>query len=110
MDSKLEVNLVQQQVITQKVKQTFDIDLCKIVKLICEKAGFDIRALTEENKDDIVLEFETNYNDYLNETLGVEIDDLCYNDEGYDMMDNLEEFERLKETFVNYVYETIYFF
>jgi hypothetical protein len=78
--------------------------------MICEEAGFDIHALSEEEKDDIVLEFESNYNYYLNELIGVELEDLIYqNEEGFDEEDNLEEFTKLKEAFVNYVYETIYF-
>lgn len=106
----MEVNFIENQVVVNKIKHTFDIDFLQIVKMICEDAGFDIHALSEEEKDDIVLEFESNYNYYLNELIGVELEDLIYqNEEGFDEEDNLEEFTKLKEAFVNYVYETIYF-
>ena len=107
----MKVNFIKNKVVVSKIKHAFDIDFLQIVKMICEEAGFDIHALSDEEKDNIVLEFESNYNFYLNRLIGVELENLEYEtDEGFDADDNLEEFAKLKEEFANYVYETVNFY
>ena len=100
----MKLNLIEVEVIVKKHKKALDIDFEKLLK--CIARDFDINNLSDEEKEDIICEFQsTNKNNYLKECCGITFKDF-QNEEtaGFGIEDNMEEIQRLEKEFAEFLY------
>ena len=102
----MEISLIKNIVITTKQTNTFELDFGKLVeRIIKDWNGVSINELTEEDKEDIITAFDCNFDTILSEMLNIELYDMDYEEEdGYDIGDNVEMIEKIKNEFADYVY------
>lgn len=101
----MEISLVKNIVTVTQKTDVFDLDIEQLYKKIVENYTLSDASLSEDDKDNIILEFDINFSMYLENVLGVSIEDLPYADsEGYDLGVNAEMIEEIKNAFADYVY------
>ena len=102
----MEISLIKNIVITTKQTNTFELDFGKLVeRIIKDWNSVSINELTEEDKEDIITAFDCNFDTILSEMLNIELYDMDYEEEdGYDIGDNAEMLEKIKNEFADYVY------
>jgi len=101
----MEISLIKNVVTVTKRTDKFDLDFGKLVEHIIKDWNITINELTEEDKEDIITDFDCNWETYLSEFLGIEIYDLPDDEcDGYDIDDNAEVIEKIKNEFADYVY------
>ena len=61
----MEVNFIKDIIIHKKENNCVDVDISAIFFSIVTKGKFDINNLSEDDKDDIILEFDSNYGEYI---------------------------------------------
>lgn len=102
----MKINFIKNEVSVKKVKKFFDIDFQKLLEILVQESGFDINNLSDENRDDIITEFEsTNYNEYLKKVIGISIENLPdMETDGFDLDDNSERLQKVFDKFAEFVY------
>ena len=100
----MKLNLIEVEVIVKKRKRVLDIDFEKLLK--CVAGDSNISNLSEEEKENIICEFESsNKNDYLKECCGITFKGLPDEETaGFDIEDNMEEIQHLEKEFAEFVY------
>lgn len=100
----MKLNLIEVEVIVKKHKRVLDIDFEKLLK--CVAGDSDLNNLSEEEKENIICEFESsNKSNYLKECCGITFEDLPDEETaGFDIEDNMEEIQRLEKEFAEFVY------
>ena len=102
----MEIFLIKNVVTVTKRTDKFDLAFDKIVEYIIKDwNGVSINELTEEDKEDIITAFDCNWELILGDILDIEIYDIEYEEQdGYDIGDNAETIEKIKNEFADYVY------
>lgn len=105
LNINMEISLVKNVVTVTQKTDVFDLDIKQLYNKVIENYTLSDANLSEDDKDNIILEFDINFNMYLENVLGISIEDLPYADsEGYDLGVNAEMIEEIKNTFADYVY------
>jgi hypothetical protein len=104
-ENKMEISLIKNVVTVTKRTDKFNLDFRKLVEYIIKDWDISFNGLSEENKEDIVANFECDFETYLGDFLGIDLYDMEYeNEEGYDIGDNAKIIEKIKNEFAEYVY------
>lgn len=101
----MEVKFTEDIIMHRKEVHLVDIDVSAIFLSIVRKGGFDINHLSEDDRGDIILEFESNYEEHIEELYNIKLvklpDDDC---SGYDIGENAETIEKISKEFAEYVW------
>ena len=101
----MEISLIKNVVTVTKRTDKFDLDFGKLVEHIIKNWGITINELSEGDKEDIITDFDCYWDTYLSVFLNIEIYDLPDDEsDGYDIDDNSEVIEKIKNEFAEYVY------
>lgn len=101
----MKISLIKNIVTVTQKTDVFDLDIEQLYNKVVENYTLYDANLSEDDKDNIILEFDINFSMYLENVLGISIEDLPYTDsEGYDLGVNAEMIEEIKNAFADYVY------
>lgn len=101
----MKISLIKNVVTVTQKTDVFDLDIEQLYNKVVENYTLSDANLSENDKDNIILEFDINFSMYLENVLDISIEDLPYADsEGYDLGVNAEMIEEIKNAFADYVY------
>lgn len=101
----MKISLIKNVVTVTQKTDVFDLNIEQLYNKVVENYTLSDANLSEDDKDNIILEFDINFSMYLENVLGISIEDLPYADsEGYDLGVNAEMIEEIKNAFADYVY------
>lgn len=105
LNINMKISLIKNIVTVTQKTDVFDLDIEQLYNKVVENYTLSDANLSEDDKDNIILEFDINFSMYLENVLGISIEDLPYTDsEGYDLGVNAEMIEAIKNAFADYVY------